>query len=532
MVPCYRSPIKLEVTRDGTAATARGGLVLLFEVLASRRILAGLPRCGGSPSQGWSDGQMMLAVLVLNVAGFDRVSDIEHLEADTGLCALVRRFEPKLLGLSRGAVARRFRGGRERCFPSARSLRDWLDRFHVAGVHDVEREKGTAFIPPHTERHELFRAVARRLVAEGVREAGAASVTIDLDATIIASGKRECLYTYRAAERLVPGERGYQPLVAFCPEIGMAPWLESRDGNVPAALDNRRALEEVLLQLPGAVRQVTLRTDGAGYQEDVIRACNDPAFRRAETRRFGTVGLICGATRSEPLMAEVARLADDAWRPAKGPVETPDAGPASDSVALECAELPYVPATTNGLKPRHVIRYVVTRRALPGALGLDEGDLPAADGRPAYRIRAYMTNFPAPDAIRAEKANGLRVLDAAEVVAAAHERCGRGEEVHAVLKSDLAAGTMPSGRFGANAAWLWLAALALNAMALVRRAAYGPEWRWVRMKRIRAIWIHLVARVAHHGRRVTLVLGGAGAHLLAARRRIHLAMPPPASAPG
>ena len=179
-----------------------------------------------------------------------------------------------------------------------------------------------------------------------------------------------------------------------------------------------------------------------------------------------------------------------------------------------------------------MIRYVVTRRALPGALGLDEGDLPAADGRPAYRIRAYMTNFPAPDAIRAEKANGLRVLDAAEVVAAAHERCGRGEEVHAVhavLKSDLAAGTMPSGRFGANAAWLWLAALALKAMALVRRAAYGPEWRWVRMKRIRAIWIHLVARVARHGRRVTLVLGGAGAHLLAARRRIHLAMPPPAS---
>ena len=74
-------------------------------------------------------------------------------------------------------------------------------------------------------------------------------------------------------------------------------------------------------------------------------------------------------------------------------------------------------------------------------------------------------------------------------------------EVHAVLKSDLAAGMMPSGRFGANAAWLWLSALALNAMALVRRAACGHEWRWVRMKRIRAVWIHLVARVVRHGRR-------------------------------
>ena len=487
MVPPYRSPVKLEVARDGTPATALGGLVVLLELLAATRVLAALPGSDGSSSQGWSDGQMILAVLFLNVAGFDRVSDIDRLEGDAGLCALVGRFEAKLFGLSRRALARRFRGGRERCFPSARSLRDWLDRFHVAGVHDVEREKGKAFIPAHSERHELFREVGRRLVAEGVREAGAGSVTIDLDATIIASGKRECLYTYQAAERVVPGERGYQPLVAFCPEIGMAPWLENRDGNVPASMDNLRALEEALLQLPGAVRRVTLRTDGAGYQEDVIRACNDPAFRRQETRRFGTVGLICGATRSQPLMAEVARLAEDAGRPMTGPVETRNGRASPGKVELECAELPYVPATANGLKPHHVIRYVVTRRALPGKLGLDEGELPATDGRPAYRIRAYMTNFPAPDAIPAEKANGLKVMEAAEVVAAAHQRCGHGEEVHAVLKSDLAAGMMPSGRFGANAAWLWLAALALNAMALLRRAAYGPEWRWMRMKRIRAM---------------------------------------------
>ena len=322
MILPYRSPIKLEVSREGPAATARGGLVLLFEVLAAKRILVGLPRMGGSPAQGWSDAQMILAVLVLNVAGFDRVSDIEHLEADAGLCAMLGRFEAKLLGLSRRSIARRFRGGRERCFPSARSLRDWLDRFHVAGVHDVEREKGTAFIPAHTERHELFREVSRRLMAEGVREAGAVALTIDLDATIIASGKRECLYTYRAAEGLVPGERGYQPLVAFCPETGMVPWLEARDGNVPAAMDNQRGFEEALLQLPAQVRRVTLRTDGAGYQENVIRACNNPAFRPEQTRRLGTIGLICGATRSEELMAEVTRLTDDAWQPVAAPVET------------------------------------------------------------------------------------------------------------------------------------------------------------------------------------------------------------------
>ena len=123
----------------------------------------------------------------------------------------------------------------------------------------------------------------------------------------------------------------------------------------------------------------------------------------------------------------------------------------------------------------------------------------------------------------------MKVMEAAEVVAAAQQRCGHGEEVHAVLKSGLAAGMMPSGRFGANAAWLWLAALALNALALLRRAPYGPEWRWMPMKRIRAVWLHLVARVV---RRVKLVLGAGGAHLMAARQRMNLAMPPPASAPG
>ncbi len=351
-----------------------------------------------------------------------------------------------------------------------------------------------------------------------MREAGTTSLTIDLDATIIASGKRECLYTYRAAHRKVPGERGYQPQAAFCPELRMVPWIENRDGNVPAAMDNQRGFEEALLQLPGEVRQVTLHTDGAGYQAKLLRACNNPAFRPERTRRLGTIGLVCGATCSEDLMAEFARLADDAWRPVAKPAEPRCAQDGSDKPPLECAELPSVSNASYSARREHVIRYVVTRRTMPGALGLDQGELPASDGRPAYRIGAYMTNFPAPDALEAEKANGLRIMETAELVAAAHELGGHGKEVHVVLKSDLAAGMMPSGRFGANAAWLWLSALALNAMALVRRAAYGQEWHWVRMKRIRAVWIHLVARVVRHGCQVTVALGVAGAHLLAARR--------------
>ena len=37
-----------------------------------------------------------------------------------------------------------------------------------------------------------------------------------------------------------------------------------------------------------------------------------------------------------------------------------------------------------------------------------------------------------------------------------HERCGKSEEAHAVMKEDLAGGKLPSSVFGENAAWWWI----------------------------------------------------------------------------
>ncbi len=503
--------------------------MLLLELLARGRILVGLGHTKGGPSQGWTDGQMILAVMSLNVAGLDRAADINQLEADRGLRQLVRRFEPQLFGMPRRVLRARFRGGRDRCFPSARSIRDWLDRFHVEGAHDGERERGTAYLAPHTERHELFRKVNRRLMNFGPWKKIPKALTLDLDATIIASGKRECWPTYRAATGEVPGERGYQPLIAFCRELGMTPWLEFRDGNVPASLDNARALDETLAQLPAVVERVTLRTDGAGHQEAVIRACNNPARRSERTRRFRVVGLIAGATLSKALLEEVKRLPEDAWSPVASGIEPASGDEAGD---LECAELPFVSNMDARSRPEDVIRYVATRRPIPWNLGFGESERPAADGKPSYRFRAYLTNFPAPDALPLERANGLEVMEAGEVVRAAHERCGRGEQVHSALKSDLAGGMMPSGRFGANAAWLWLAALTMNVMALACRTAYGPEWLWARMKRLRAVWLHLAARLVRHGRRFKLVFDADGARLLAAFQRLKRATSPPTPVPG
>jgi hypothetical protein len=65
------------------------------------------------------------------------------------------------------------------------------------------------------------------------------------------------------------------------------------------------------------------------------------------------------------------------------------------------------------------------------------------------------------------------------------ERCGKSEEVHSVMKSDLAGGQLPSGLFGANAAWWALTILAHNLNAAMKRLVLGSGWLPKRMKALR-----------------------------------------------
>ena len=103
------------------------------------------------------------------------------------------------------------------------------------------------------------------------------------------------------------------------------------------------------------------------------------------------------------------------------------------------------------------------------------------------------------------------------------ERCGKSEEVHSATKSDLAGGQMPSGLFGANAAWWALTILAFNLNAAMKRLALGERWAAKRMKALRFHLIGLPGRVVSHARQLIIRLGGGAealATLLDARQRI------------
>ena len=147
-------------------------------------------------------------------------------------------------------------------------------------------------------------------------------LTIDIDATIIRSGKRECLSTYRAANTTVPFERGYQPLMGYSPELGMILHVEMRDGNVAASTGNCRFLDEILHMLPDRVTSVSVRMDTAGYQHEVIRYCNDLSTRDEPVRRFGTIGFVVGATLCDSSLDSIASTAKSDWQPGVGDCES------------------------------------------------------------------------------------------------------------------------------------------------------------------------------------------------------------------
>lgn len=78
----------------GKGMTALAGLGLYLDLLHAAGVPAAADReIGVRDGQGYRDGQLLTALVLLNLAGGEGVRDVEVLEQDEGLCALVRRAE-------------------------------------------------------------------------------------------------------------------------------------------------------------------------------------------------------------------------------------------------------------------------------------------------------------------------------------------------------------------------------------------------------------------------------------------------------
>ena len=119
-----------------------------------------------------------------------------------------------------------------------------------------------------------------------------------------------------------------------------------------------------------------------------------------------------------------------------------------------------------------------------------------------------------------------RTLPGDDLIRWQRERCGKSEEPHAVMKDDLAGGRLPSGLFGANAAWWAITALAHNLNAMMKSLVLGGDWAARRMKAMRFHLIALPGRVVRHARRLIVRLSAGALDLIRDARAAILSLQP------
>ncbi len=275
------------------------------------------------------------------------------------------------------------------------------------------------------------------------------------------------------------GPGASQPALVLWAEQDVILYDQFRDGHVPAGCGNVRVLEHAVANLPHGVKHLALRADSALYETAVLRWCEAKQIAYA-----------ISANMSEQLKAEILRLPETAWQLDR---EEPEA-------IRSRAEVPYVPDDGDHRKDRPCLRRYLAVRVQPR-----QGHL-FADGSRVHYF-AIVTN---------RTGDGLALLQWHRA------KAGTVEHAHHVLKNELAAAALPSGKFGANAAWFRLNVLTYNLLSALKRLTLPGDLRTARPKRLRFLLFNTVGKVVAHARRTLLRLSGALQHalLLRVRRRI------------
>ncbi len=341
--------------------------------------------------------------------------------------------------------------------PAASTARQWLDRFHEEALL-ADRPAQGSFIPQESRWLAGLRSVVEhsvRTFVTGLRPGP--QVTLDVDAHLVESGKAEALRTYE-------GFRGYQPMLVSWAETGLVLADEFRDGNVPASVGIASLVDRAYESLPEREGgwQVAVRSDRAGYEQDILDHWAARGWRFAVS-----------ADMTEGLRREIAALPVEAWQFWKQE---------RDGVVREWAEVPYVPSRRSERRDAQPYRYVAVRIRQPQGRLFGDGN--------GVKHFAVVSN------------DGER--EGQELLAWHRGKQGTIEQVHRTLKDELGAGVYPSGKFGADAAWLRLQVLTYNLLEMFKAAGLDEEYREARPKRLRFAIFSQVGRVVRHAGEVFL----------------------------
>lgn len=302
-------------------------------------------------------------------------------------------------------------------------------------------------------------AVSRRLLARAW-DAGAgpkdAPLTIDLDSTLCetygqkkAGGSRFC-YTHT---------RGYHPLLAVAAGTGEVLHARLRGGPAHTSRGAARFIAETVERVrgAGATGPLTLRADSGFYAKKVVEACRKRGVRFSITMRM-----------HKKLRATLAALAEEAWSAI--PYFLPGAG---------VAEIAYTPFGKQGTPVRLICRRVPPTPGSQLALFT------------TYDYHAFIT----------DREGETLALEAD------HRGHAEIENIIRDLKYGVGLNHLPSGKFGANAAWLSFQVMAHNLGLWVNRL--GLAGAPLRVKTLRRRYLCLPGRLTRSARRLRLALPAA-----------------------
>lgn len=432
---------KVQLDRQPESLTSHAGIPLVIEFARALGVTGVIGERLTPPRHpnGYPHQEVFESFLAAIPAGAKNIEDVAFLGTDRGLMRLLDR----------------------RRWPSADTLGRFLEAAHELPGWQAG-SLGAPLVPVESARLKVLAEANRVLVGALQRRRGWSTATIDHDATIIESSRREALFHY-------DGGRGYQPWIAYWREAGLVVADEFREGNVPAGMAPLAQVKAAFAGLPEGITKRYFRADTAMYNHEAMDWLDAEkigfAISADMTSQFRTA---CEGT-PESRWTRLRKFTEH------GPIPTD----------YEIADIDFQPFGERYLSKRmRTSRYIAIRKRD------EQGRLFRKDEVTWYH--GLVTN---------------RFDEPADQLWWWHrEKCGTVERVHDELKNDLAAGVMPCGRVQANAAWFRLNVIVYNLLSAIKTLGLPKEMAAHRPATLRYRLLNLAGRVVLRSRQLILRL--------------------------
>jgi hypothetical protein len=418
----FVSRIKLGHCRE--RLTGRGGFLLVWELWEhlglSRLLDRVLPQPGSG--RGFKPSVIVRSIVALLFSGGEHLSDITGLALDSLFVALN--------GFGK--------------LPASNTLTTWLNRCErwVTRGHRGSRENVVL---------GGIKRVNQELLGFLARLHKKTRLVVDVDATLIKTKKRSARITYK-------GFSGYQPQLAYLPELRAFLCSQLRPGNCPSSKDVLSYLEDCVASMPVGTSISLLRADAAYYQRDVIKWC---VGKR--------IDFVIRAVRDEEVMRAIRSIASDEWHRYVD----------SDGIEQRDAEVASCYHSMDGVD---WFPLVVLRRRRDRC---DQLDL--FDGKYKYVPIATSLKSSAQDVIHI------------------YDQRAKMEDGIGQLKGDFGLSSMPCSSFAANDVWTAIGILSFTIFALFTMAL-GEGWSAKKLKTVRFHILNVPGKLVYHARELVLKL--------------------------